>query len=380
MGRLFTQQEAEKIFLENGYKLLEEYKRADIPLRCEKDGYWYMSSLHNVQGDKSLTLWGFTNINNVEHNVKEYIKKKHGTIKYLGYEVVQKNHQKRILVKLLCGCGKEFNRNISELVYRDTLYCPECSKKKMGHKRRQSKRVMEYIESRGYKILDRTQSYRTSDLVEVEDSDGYRGYVMYNRLRDGKGMSKFDVRINKENYIYNVNVFAESNGIESKCVGFSDKSYARQGLHFICSCGEEFDTSISAFQSGRARCSHCSKSESKYEYIFKKYLDSLNIKYIQQYSLNQCRDILPLPFDFYVDYKFFVEIDGQGHFHPCNFNHTSDEKAIKSFESTQKHDKIKDDFCKNNNIPLLRISYSQIEDESYKEIFQNFIGGLANSG
>jgi hypothetical protein len=33
------------------------------------------------------------------------------------------------------------------------------------------------------------------------------------------------------------------------------------------------------------------------------------------------------------------------------------EESIKYFKQIQKHDRIKDEFCKSNNIGLLRISY-----------------------
>lgn len=35
----------------------------------------------------------------------------------------------------------------------------------------------------------------------------------------------------------------------------------------------------------------------------------------------------------------------------------SEENAKKSFDATVKHDKIKNDYCKKYNIPLLRIPY-----------------------
>ena len=104
-------------------------------------------------------------------------------------------------------------------------------------------------------------------------------------------------------------------------------------------------------------------------------MESQNIEYIFQYSLNQCRDILPLPFDFYLPkYNCLIEIDGEGHYHPCNFNQISCEKSLKSFLITKKHDEIKNVFCKENNIPLLRISYIEMQNNNYKQLLLDFIG------
>ena len=92
-----------------------------------------------------------------------------------------------------------------------------------------------------------------------------------------------------------------------------------------------------------------SKRTSRYENIFKDFLDNNKISYVYQYSLNQCRDVLPLPFDFYIsDYDILVEIDGEGHYKPCHFNNISKADAIKTFKLTKKHDNIKNDFCKKN--------------------------------
>lgn len=39
------------------------------------------------------------------------------------------------------------------------------------------------------------------------------------------------------------------------------------------------------------------------------------------------------------------------------YNDVSDEEALKNFNSTQKHDRMKNDYCKKNNIELIRIPY-----------------------
>jgi len=68
----------------------------------------------------------------------------------------------------------------------------------------------------------------------------------------------------------------------------------------------------------------------------------------------------PLEFDFYTKYiKFLVEYDGEQHFRPVRFNGISEEKAKEHFRITQHHDFLKNQYCINNNIPLLRVSYKE---------------------
>lgn len=109
-------------------------------------------------------------------------------------------------------------------------------------------------------------------------------------------------------------------------------------------------------------CPYCVETKkykfSKGEKKIKQILDELNVTSIRQYSFNNCKDINILPFDFYLPMENkIIEFDGQHHFKPVTFNGISKEEALNNHIITKKHDKIKNDFCKNNNIPLLRIPY-----------------------
>ena len=59
----------------------------------------------------------------------------------------------------------------------------------------------------------------------------------------------------------------------------------------------------------------------------------------------------------YDDKHLFIEYNGQQHYKPVCFGGIPQEKAEEQFKKQQEHDKIKDDFCKENNHPLLWISY-----------------------
>ena len=144
-------------------------------------------------------------------------------------------------------------------------------------------------------------------------------------------------------------------------------------ITFKCGeCGEIFETSYSAFKAGKFRCSKCSNSISLFEYKTKEFLDSLNIKYIKEYSFYDCKDILPLPFDFYLtDLNKIIEIDGQQHFVEKAFFHN---REVADFTKTLLHDNIKNEYCKKNNISIIRIPYYDFnKEEIYKEKILQFI-------
>lgn len=93
--------------------------------------------------------------------------------------------------------------------------------------------------------------------------------------------------------------------------------------------------------------------ESKGESIITDILNKNEIKFTPQKRFSGCRNILPLPFDFYLnDYNICIEYQGIQHFEPrSKFGGEVD------FEKTIKRDKIKFNFCEKNQIPLLFITY-----------------------
>ena len=65
-------------------------------------------------------------------------------------------------------------------------------------------------------------------------------------------------------------------------------------------------------------------------------------------------------FDFFIDNKYIIEFDGKQHFIQGNGVYDNEEK----FKRTQKHDQIKNEYCKKHNIPLIRIPYTEINNIS----------------
>ena len=85
-----------------------------------------------------------------------------------------------------------------------------------------------------------------------------------------------------------------------------------------------------------------------------------------QYTFPDCKYKNVLPFDFAILDKnnnpiLMIEYDGEQHYRPVNFGGISDEEARENLRLTKKRDKIKTDYCKKNNIHLLRISYNDFD-------------------
>ena len=79
-----------------------------------------------------------------------------------------------------------------------------------------------------------------------------------------------------------------------------------------------------------------------------------------------------MPFDFYLsDYNMCIEYDGEHHYKPTRFGGMSKEKAKDRFEFQQQKDKIKNRYCQENKIKLLRIPYWEFDniEEILNELF-----------
>jgi len=133
--------------------------------------------------------------------------------------------------------------------------------------------------------------------------------------------------------------------------------------HKCLKCGHEWKADPGNIISGGTGCPQCTISRG--ENMIKRYLDNHNISYIPQYRFDGCKDKYTLPFDFYLNIQNkCIEYDGKQHFRSDCFFGGED-----GLKYRQLHDKIKDEYCEQNNIPLLRIPYYEKDIETQLEQF-----------
>ncbi len=133
-------------------------------------------------------------------------------------------------------------------------------------------------------------------------------------------------------------------------------------------CNTVFVQRASSHLSDSKGCPKC--NESKGENRVARCLSKKNISFIPQKTFNTLRDKNPLFFDFYLDdLELLIEYDGEGHYLPC-FGSILKQKQ-KNLEICQRRDKIKNEWAKANNIPLLRIPYWDFE--KVEELVEAFI-------
>jgi DNA-directed RNA polymerase subunit RPC12/RpoP len=148
----------------------------------------------------------------------------------------------------------------------------------------------------------------------------------------------------------------------------------KKKIEIICNkCGKHFfQTPVDHLQ-GKG-CPYCSFS--KGETLINNFLEKNNILFEAQKRFKDCRDKRELPFDFYLpDENLVIEFQGIQHYKNKGFGGDK-ETAEKDFILTKKHDQIKRDYCRNNNIKEIEISYkdfSNIEKILTESIFCKLI-------
>lgn len=139
-----------------------------------------------------------------------------------------------------------------------------------------------------------------------------------------------------------------------------DYKSAHKKIKIICGIHEIFEQTANDHKYGKG-CSKCKSSKGELKIIE---LFDDKIEYIRQYKFKNCKDKQLLPFDFYIpELNMCIEYNGIQHYESIAcFG------GVEAFTSQQRRDKIKMEYCKQNNISLLIIKY----DEDIKSRLKDF--------
>lgn len=130
-------------------------------------------------------------------------------------------------------------------------------------------------------------------------------------------------------------------------------------------CGHEWKCLPKYLLSSR-KCPKCMIS--KGELFIAKYLKQKNIPFEQQVIMDGCKDVLGLPFDFKIEINGkikLIEFDG--------IQHYPDKRSMYKTPKVYEHDQMKNEYCKANNIPLLRIPYWYLRSKKITNALDEFI-------
>jgi hypothetical protein len=145
-----------------------------------------------------------------------------------------------------------------------------------------------------------------------------------------------------------------------------------------CSCGNIINVQQCNLKNNNTMSCGCI-NKSHGEIITASILNEWNFKYIEQYRFENCKYKYTLPFDFaLLDNNGLIyaciEYDGEDHFLPVRRNNITLKQANENYKSVCIRDKIKNDYCYNNKIPLIRVPYWINKKNDIEEfLFDEFV-------
>ena len=136
-------------------------------------------------------------------------------------------------------------------------------------------------------------------------------------------------------------------------------------------CGEDICLVYNKLRSSAGH--NCSAEISSGEFVVQEFLKEIGIEYKVQRNTLKCinpKTGYQLPYDFELSkYKVIIEVQGEQHYKYISKFH----KTIEEFEYSQWKDQVKKEFAINMKYKFLEISYTEINDESYKEKIKSVI-------
>lgn len=131
----------------------------------------------------------------------------------------------------------------------------------------------------------------------------------------------------------------------------------------LCSCGNYKIVTGSDLVTGHVSSCGCIRVSAG-EAIIEDILKKNQIPFVREKSFEDCVFKQRLRFDFYVADKYLIEFDGKQHFETANkFWDTED-----YLREIQLRDSIKNEYCRQNNLILIRIPYTHLKNIQLKDL------------
>lgn len=271
-------------------------------------------------------------------------------------ELISKEYKNnKTKLKFRCECGNVFENTLDAMRVRKKQCCNQCASKERSKKLAKSqetfeKEILKRL-GRNYKVLGGYKNTNTN--IDIKHDCGYIWNVRPSSILNqnakcpncyGNNIKKTTEKFKKEVYILV--------GKEFKVLGTYKHAKAPILMKHM-KCNNTWEVQPSNFLAYHS-CIFCSP-KSRGEDEVAKVLDKININYTKEKRFHDCKNKRMLPFDFYLyNHNIAIEYDGIQHFKP-SFNE-------KEFRNIKINDEIKNKYCEEKNINLIRIPYWDFEN------------------
>lgn len=289
--------------------------------------------------------------------MKELLGQKFGRLTVIR-ETEKRDKCKRIIWECKCDCGNFTEVCSSSLLNGSTLSCGCLLKEK----KEQHKLHLEGKKFGDLIVIEQIKSNNNYTMWKCKCICGKDITVRGNNLIYGNSTNcgcKRNKKVRKINY---KNLIGKTFG---KLMVIKETEKRSDNGNIIweckCKCGRTTFIDSGSLLSGNTKSCGClqSQGENKISQILK----DNNLKFVIHYSFSDCKDKRKLPFDFFVENTYLIEYDGYQHYSSNGGWNSKDH-----YELTKKHDTIKNNYCKEKSIPLIRIPFWHFNDLSINDL------------
>ena len=319
-----------------------------ICIICEKHGEFYQRATDHIQGGGCITCSCDRRLLTKEQFIHAS-KKIHGDI-FDYSEVEYINSQTK--VKIICPVHGIFLQKPNSHLSGNG--CPKCS----GRLPLTTDEFIKKAKMIHGDIFDYSEVQYINHATKVIITCATCNHRFLRKPNDHLAKQKYGCPKCAGYYKTNEDFIKQAQEIHGLKYNYDLIDYQRATTKIIIICPEhgEFIQRPSDHLSGYG-CPIC--NESRGEKKISSYLKKHNIKFKQQQTFEDCKNILSLPFDFFLpDYNLLIEYDGIQHFEPREF--FGGEEA---FKSLIERDRIKTEYAnEHGSLSLLRIAYTDFDN------------------
>lgn len=262
-------------------------------------------------------------------------------------------------LEYVCSCGNKDYKTLKSFL--KGARCEKCRYKRVSDaKTTTMEEIKDIFSKEGYTVVSEKYDYKDAYKIEYICPSGHKGEMSLAKFNYGSRCPKcLRLRLADE---FKLDIDEVRSRFADKGFTLLTNNYinSNQKLGFICKCGNEYEATMGNLRhiDGCPKCNIRSKGE----FRVMNHLESTGVDYIPQFTTTKCKNIRPLRFDFAIignngSVKMFIEYDGIQHFEPIDYFGGED-----NFLYVKKNDEIKNDYCNENDIPLIRIPYWEFDN------------------
>lgn len=304
--------------------------------------------------------------------VREFVKENSNCI-VLSDEYVRTTDE----LEFLCKCGNKFKTTWKQFTSKQAKkkQCNNCGRKNANAERKYTKEQIEkFVSKYGTKLLSDNYENCKSELTFLCECGG-KFEATFDSVKNGKRKRCFACQP-KEGNLFKKGMETHNKKSEKEFVSqlnklrgssyklISNYSDVKGKIKLKHECGYVWETTADHVLNHKNECPECFDTKnSKLSRRIQKWLEENGYHFEKEYTFKDCFHKRLLRFDFVIFLNgetIVIEADGEQHFKP--FRYIKDEnKRLEKFQETKKRDAIKNEYCSEKGIQLIRIPYYEYD-------------------